>query len=79
VSILFLLLSSTEASTLCSSFFLDFIGSVNLMLGITNLWTIIHLSVSVYCVCSSVTELPHSGRSFHVPFICLGISWSHCF
>ena len=79
VSILFLLLKSTEASTVWSSFFLDFTGSVNWMLGITILWTNIHLSVSVYCVLSFVTELPHSGWYFHVLFIYLGISWSHCF
>jgi hypothetical protein len=46
VSILFLLLRSTEDSTLWSFFFLGFKVSVNWILGITNLWTNIHLSVS---------------------------------
>jgi hypothetical protein len=63
------LLRSTEASTLWSSFFLNFMWSVNCILGIPSLWDNIHLSV-----CSFVTGLPHSGCYFLVPSICLRIS-----
>jgi hypothetical protein len=61
VSILFILLKSIEASTFWSSFFLDFIWSVNWTLDILNFWANIHLSVNTSRVCSFVTELPHLG------------------
>jgi hypothetical protein len=54
VSILFSLLRRTEASTFWSSFFLSFIWSVNCIL---SFWANIHLSVSIYHVCSFVTVL----------------------
>ena len=78
MSILFPLLSRTETSTLWSSFFLSFIWSVNCILGIPRFGINIHLSVSIYQVCSFVPGLPHSGY-FLVPSICLRISWSHSF
>jgi hypothetical protein len=48
---------------------LGFTWSVICILAILNFWTIIHLSVSAYWVCSFVTELPHSGWYFQVPSI----------
>jgi hypothetical protein len=59
--ILFPLLRRIEVSTLWSSFFLSFIWSVNCVLGIPSFWANIHLSVSVYHVCSFVIGLPHAG------------------
>ena len=44
---------------------------------ILRFWAKIHISVSVYHVCSSVIGLPHSGWYFLVLFICLRISWTH--
>ena len=52
--------------------------SVNFILGILCFGANIHLSVSAYHVWSFVNVLPHSGY-FLVPYICLAISWSHCF
>jgi hypothetical protein len=60
LSILFLLLRNTEASTLWSSF-LSFTCSVNFILDILNFGTNTHLSVSTYHVRYFVTVLPHSG------------------
>ena len=59
--ILFPLLCRIEAFTLCSSFFLSFIWSVNCILGIKNFWANIHLLVNPYHVCSFVPGLSHSG------------------
>ena len=50
-------------------------GNCILYLGYPRFWANIHLSVSTYCVCSFVSELPHSGWYFQIPFICLKISW----
>ena len=55
-----LLLRRTEAPTLCSSFLLSFMWSVNCILVIWSFGASIHLSVSTYCVCSFVIGLPHS-------------------
>ena len=55
MGILFPLLRRIEVSTLWSSFFLSFMWSVNCILGILSFWANIHLSVSVYHVCSFVT------------------------
>jgi hypothetical protein len=79
VNILLPLQRWTEASTLWSSFFLSFIWSLNCILGITRFRANLHLSMSAYHLCSFVIWLPHSGWYFLVLFICLGISWSHCF
>ena len=76
VNIWFSLLRSTEASTLWSSFF-SFIWSVNWILDIPNLWVNIHFLVSICCLCSFLSELPHiihSGWYAQVPSICLQIS-----
>jgi hypothetical protein len=71
MSILFPLLRKTKAPTLWFSFFLSFMWSVNCILGILSFWANIHLSVSVYHVCSFVIGLPHSGSYFLVyPFAC---------
>jgi len=75
----FPLLRRTEAYTLWYSFFLDFMWSVSFIMGIQCSLTNLQLSVSTYHVCSLVTELPHLGWFFLDPFICLWISWSHCF
>jgi hypothetical protein len=56
-----LLLRRTKAPTLWSSFLLSFMWPMNCILGIWNFWANIHLSVSVYHVCSFVNGLPHSG------------------
>jgi hypothetical protein len=61
LGILFQLSRRTEVSTLCSSLFLSFIYFANCILGILSFWVNIHLSVSVYHVCSFVVGLPHSG------------------
>jgi hypothetical protein len=75
MSIFFSLLRKTEASTLCSYFFLNFTWPVNCILGIPSFWaTTIHLPVSAYHVCSFLTGLSHSGWYFLVPSICLRIS-----
>jgi len=73
------LLRRNEACTFWSSFFLSFIWSVNCILGILSYWTNIHLSVTVYHLCSFVAGLPPSEWYFLVSSICLRISWSHCF
>ena len=52
---------------------------MNCILGIRSFWANIHLSVSVFHVCSFVIRLPHSGWYFLVASICLRISWIHCF
>ena len=49
------------------------------LLGILNYWVNIHLSVSIYYVCTFVSGLPHSGWYIIDPFIGLCISGSHCF
>jgi hypothetical protein len=61
MGILLPLLRRSEVSTLRSSFFLSFMCFANCILGILSFWANIHLSVSVYHVCSFVIELPHSG------------------
>jgi hypothetical protein len=61
VIILFPIPSRTEASILCSSSFLSFTWSMTCFMGILSFVPRIHVSVSVYNVCSFVTELPHSG------------------
>jgi hypothetical protein len=66
-------------SIICSSFFLNFIWSMNYILGILRFWTKIHLSLRAYHVCSFVIEWTHSGYYFLDWFICLRISWIHCF
>jgi hypothetical protein len=58
---LFPIPSRTEASILCSSSFLSFTWSMTCFMGILSFVPRIHVSVSVYNVCSFVTELPHSG------------------
>jgi hypothetical protein len=68
---LFPLLSRTEASTLWSSFFLNFIWSISCIVGIPSFLPNIHLSVSTYHLYSFVA---HSGY-FLVPSISLWISW----
>jgi hypothetical protein len=50
-----------EVSTLWSSFFLSFMCFANCILGNLSFWANIHLSVSVYHVCSFVIGLPHLG------------------
>jgi hypothetical protein len=60
VGVLFFLLRRTKASTLWSSFFLDFTWPVNCILGIMSFWATIHLSLSTYHVCSFVIRLTHS-------------------
>jgi len=69
---LFPLLRRTEASTLWSFFFLSFMWSVNCILDFPSFWAM-HLSMSVYHVCSFVIGLPHSGWYFVVPSICLSL------
>jgi uncharacterized membrane protein len=61
VSILFPFLRRTKEPTFWSSFFLSFMSSVNCILGILSFGASIHLSVSVYHVCSFVIGLLHSG------------------
>ena len=75
---LFPFIRRTEVSILWSSCFLSFIWSVNCILGILNFWANIHLSVSVYHVCSFVIGLPHTGLYILDQSICLWISWSNC-
>ena len=58
MGILFSRLRRTEVFTLWSSFFLSFMSSMNCIL---SFWANIHLSLSVYHVCSIVIVLPHSG------------------
>jgi hypothetical protein len=70
MSILFPLLRRIEASTLCSSFHLSFLWSVNCILSIPSFWVTIPLSVSKYYVCSLMTRLPHSGLYFLITSIC---------
>jgi hypothetical protein len=72
-------LRKTKVIILWSPFFLSFICSVNCTLGILSFWGNIHLSLSIYYVCSFVTGLFHSKWCFLVPSICLRISWIHCF
>jgi hypothetical protein len=54
MGILFPLLRRIEVATLWSSFFLSFMCFVNCILGIPNFGANIHLSVSLYDVCSFV-------------------------
>jgi hypothetical protein len=61
MGILFSLVRRIEVSTLWSSFFLSLMCFINCILGIPSFWANIHLSVSVYHVCSFVIGLPHSG------------------
>jgi hypothetical protein len=61
MGLLFPLLRRIEVSTLWSSFFMSFMCFANCILGTPNFWANIHLSVSIYHVCSFVTGLPHSG------------------
>jgi hypothetical protein len=77
--ILFPLLRRTEASALCFSFLLNFMWSLSCIVGILCSLPNIYLSVSTNHVSSFMTELPHLGRYFQVPSICLWISWNHCF
>ena len=79
MSILFYLLRMNEAGKLWLSFFLSFICSVNIILGIRWVKDNIHISVSTYHVCTFVTGLHHSGWYFLVPPISKRISWIHCF
>ena len=79
MSILFYLLRMNEAGKLWLSFFLSFICSVNIILGIRWVKDNIHISVSTYHVCAFVTGLTHSGWYFLVPPISKRISWIHCF
>jgi hypothetical protein len=60
MGIFYHLLRRTEASTFWSSFFLNFMRSVNCILGILSFGAKIHLSMSAYHVCSLVIRLPHS-------------------
>jgi hypothetical protein len=78
VIIFFPFLSNSEVSTFSSSFF-NFIWFVSCIMDILSFGASIHLSVSIYHVCSFVTGLPHSGWYFLDPSICLQTSWSHCF
>jgi hypothetical protein len=48
MGILFPLLRRTKVSTLWSSFFLNFMWSVNCILGIPNFWANAHLLASAY-------------------------------
>jgi hypothetical protein len=57
---LFSFLRRIKVSTLWSSFFLSFMCFTNCILGILRFSANIHLSVSVYHVCSFVIGLPHS-------------------
>lgn len=68
-----------DSSTLESSFFESSIWFVGYRVDILSFWANIHLSVNTYHLCSFVSGLPHLGWYFLVPFICLWISWSHCF
>jgi len=77
--ILFPHLSRTEASTLWSSFLLNFIWFVSYIVGIPSFLPNIHLLVSTFHVRSFMIGLPHSGWYFLDPSICSQISWSHCF
>jgi hypothetical protein len=73
MGVLFPILRRNKVSTLWSSF-LSFMCFANCILGILSFWTNIHLSVSAYHVCSSVTGLPHLGWYPPDPSICLRIS-----
>jgi hypothetical protein len=60
MSILFFLLRRTEVSTLCSSFFLSFMCSVNCILGIPGVWAnypLISKRISCVFFCDWVTSL----------------------
>jgi hypothetical protein len=59
MGILFHLLKRVKISTFWSSF-LSFMCFANCILGILSFWANIHLSVSVYHVCSFVIGLHHS-------------------
>ena len=59
--------------------FFSFMWSVNCKLFILRFWANIHLSVSAYHEYSFVIGLPQSGWHFLAPYICLRISWIHCF
>jgi hypothetical protein len=62
MGILFSLLRRNKGTTVWSSFFLNFMWSVNCILGILSFCANnIHLSVSANHVCSFVIRLPHSG------------------
>jgi hypothetical protein len=74
MGILFPILRWIKVSTLWSSFFLSFMCFINCILGILSLWANIHLSVSVYHVCSFMSGLPHSAQYAPDPSICLQIS-----
>jgi len=69
--IFFPLLSEIEASSLGPSCLLHFLLSVGCILGVLYFLVNIHLSVSTYHACPFGSELPHSGRYFLVPSICL--------
>jgi hypothetical protein len=61
LSIFLPFLRMTEAFTLWSYFFLNFMWSMNCILSTPSFWANIHFSVSAYHVYSFVTWLPHSG------------------
>jgi hypothetical protein len=70
----FVLPSKMDISIHTMVFLLQFHVVCELYLGYSELlgfWANIHLSVSVYHVCSFVIGLPHSRRYFLVPSICL--------
>ena len=69
------LLRRSKVSTLWSSFFLNFMLSMNCILGILGFVANIHVSVNAYHVSSFVIGLPHS-EYFLVLSSCPKISWS---
>jgi hypothetical protein len=58
---------------------IELMWSVNCILVIWSFWASIHLPVSACRVSSFAIGLPHSVWYFLVLFMCLRISWSHCF
>jgi hypothetical protein len=66
-------------SILWSSFFLSFMCFANYILDILSFWANICFSVCAYHLCSFVIALPHSGWYPPDAYICLRISWIHCF
>ena len=70
----FPLYQETLYVSLMSSLFPSFSGGVDCRLVILCSMSNIHIWVSTYHVCLSVTGLPHSGWFLLVPYICLRIS-----
>jgi hypothetical protein len=73
IGILLPILRRNEVATLWSSFFLSFMCFANCILGILHFWANIHLTVSVYHVCSFVLGV-FSFFIFETGFLCVALA-----